>query len=177
MATEIVRLVLPEEVKLEDLPEEAWIASYGVPADARLPITRMPIPREKLTVGRKGAIYDVAIEVSPLMTPEKAEEAIRMLVSGLAKEFGIKTIAAKAFKDKICLQIMGSPFSWATLLAWLPTILALIGLTMVGVSVWNAIVSVPSWVWALLVIGTATFLIGPIIGEWILTEYEKGKGK
>ena len=153
------------------------VAYFGSPIELRFPVRKVAVSLEKLKVGRKGKIYEVEITVSPAMSAEKAREALQTLICGLAEEFHIKTIAATATENVIRLQIMGSPFSWATLLAWLPTILALIGLTMVGISVWNVIVSVPSWIWALLVIGTATFLIGPIIGEWILAEYEKGKGE
>jgi len=152
------------------------VAYFGCPVELRLPVRKVAVSPERLKVGRKGKIYEVEITVSPTLTAEKAREALQTLICGLAEQFHIKTIAATATENVIRLQIMGSPFSWAALLAWLPTILALIGLVMVGVSVWQVIATVPSWVWALLVIGGATFLIGPIIGEWILSEYERIKG-
>jgi hypothetical protein len=70
---------------------------------------------------------------------------------------------------------MGSPFSWLALLAWLPTILGLLGIILFGVSVWQAVAAIPSWVWAMLIISGVLILVGPAIGEFILKEVEKAR--
>lgn len=55
----------------------------------------------------------------------------------------------------------------ATLLAWLPIILTLIGITAVAVSVWDIIAAVPIWVWVLLGTGVTLLLFGPALSRMI----------
>jgi hypothetical protein len=131
-----------------------------------------PIPIQNLKVANKGSVFYLKIDTSPL-TQEKAIQALDTLASEMKSRFGIQTIYGKAEPNAIHLIIMGSPFSWLALLAWLPVILGTIGIILFGVSVWQAVAAIPSWVWALLVIGGALILFGPAIGDWILSEVEK----
>ncbi len=132
------------------------------------------LPPENLKVAPKGTFYTLELDVSDL-TPEKAVEALNMLAKNLEKNFKARLIYANASKNKIYLQIKGSPFSWLALLAWLPTILGMLGIILFGVSVWQAITSIPSWVWAMLITSGALVLFGPRIGEWILDQVEKAR--
>jgi len=162
------------QVEAAELEAAQPLAFYGTPLKPKPRTARVALPLHTLRVGRKGAVYELEIAVSPL-TADKAVEAIEKLREGMKEKFGITTFYATAFRDRIFLQIRGSPFSWVALLAWLPLILGLIGIVMLGISVWQIIVEVPTWIWAMLVIGGLTFLIGPTIGRWIIEEAEKAR--
>lgn len=147
------------------------LATYGSPIRPMVPVKLVQIPLDKLKVARKGSIYLVKLDVSE-MTAEKAAQALEALAKGLREEFGATLLYGKATKNEIYLQVAGSPFSWLALLAWLPTILGLLGIALFMVSVWQVIASVPSWIWATLVISAALILFGPAIGELVLRAVE-----
>jgi len=150
------------------------LALIGQPP--KIPLNWTPVPMQNLKVAPKGSVYYLKLDVSPL-TQDKAVEALNRLTSEMQSKFGIKTIYGKAEPNAIHLIIMGSPFSWLALLTWLPVILGLLGIVLFGVSVWQAIAAIPSWVWAYLVIGGALIILGPAIGNWILSEVEKRTAK
>jgi hypothetical protein len=150
--------------------ESTTLALIGQPPKIALNWVQVPI--QNLKVASKGSVYHLKLDVSTL-TQDKAVEALNRLTSEMKLKFGIKTIYGKAEPNTIHLIIMGSPFSWLALLAWLPTILGLIGIILFGVSVWQAIAAIPSWVWACLVIGGALIILGPPLGEWILKQVER----
>jgi hypothetical protein len=160
---------------MNPLELEETLAFYGQPPQPKIPIKYQPIRLENLKVAPKGSMYIIQLDVSSL-TQDKAVEALNRLTAEMKTKFGIQTIYGKATKDKIYLLIKGSPFSWLALLAWLPAILALIGIILFGVSVWQAIAAIPSWVWATLIISGALILVGPAIGDWILKQAEKARG-
>jgi hypothetical protein len=160
---------------MNQLELEETLAFYGQPPQPKIPIKYELIPLGNLKVAPKGSMYIIQLDVSPL-TQDKAVEALNKLTAEMKTKFGIQTIYGKATKDKIYLLIKGSPFSWLALLAWLPTILALIGIILLGISVWQAITAIPSWVYATLIIGAALILVGPTIGDLILRQVEKARG-
>jgi hypothetical protein len=160
---------------METLELEETLAFYGQPPQPKIPIKYEPIPLANLKVAPKGSMYLIQLDVSPL-TQDKAVEALNKLTAEMKTKFGIQTIYGKATKDKIYLLIKGSPFSWLALLAWLPVILALIGIILFGISIWQAITAIPSWVYATLIIGAALIIVGPTIGDWILKQVEKARG-
>jgi len=155
------------------LETQQTLALYGKPLQL---VAWKPIPIESLKVAPRDSIYTLELDVSDL-TPEKAVEALNTLAKELKEKFNIQLIYGRASKNKIHLQIKGSPFSWLALLMWLPTILGLLGIILFGISVWQAITAIPSWVWATLIIGGALVLFGPAIGEWIIGQVEKARGK
>jgi hypothetical protein len=146
------------------------LALVGQPP--RMPLNWAPVPMQNLRVAPKGSAYYLKLDVSTL-TQDKAVEALNGLTSEMRSKFGIKTIYGKAEPNAIHLIIMGSPFAWLALLAWLPTILGLLGIILFGVSVWQAVAAIPSWVWAWLAIGGALIILGPPLGEWILKQAER----
>jgi hypothetical protein len=156
---------------MAEVPESVnALALIGQPPKIALNWVQVPI--QNLKVASKGSVYHLKLDVSTL-TQDKAVEALNRLTSEMKSKFGIKTIYGKAEPNTIHLIIMGSPFSWLALLAWLPTILGLIGIILFGVSVWQAIAAIPSWVWACLVIGGALIILGPPLGERILKQVER----
>jgi hypothetical protein len=149
------------------LPVEEFTTLALIGQPPKIPLNWTPIQLNNLKVARKGSVYYLKLDVSPL-TREKAIHALNTLTAEMKSKFGIKTIYGKAEPNTIHLIIMGSPFSWLALLAWLPIILGLIGIILFGISVWQAIAAIPSWVWATLIISGALIIVGPTIGDWIL---------
>ena len=150
------------------------LSYYGSPIQPKIPVKRVQVPISSLKVGRKGSIYDVELRVSDV-TPEKARAVVDALSRGLRENFGIRPIYISVTEDRIFMEVQGSPFSWLALLTWLPIILSVVGITLVGISVYEVIASVPSWLIGTLVIGAGLIIFGPIIGEFILREVEKIK--
>jgi hypothetical protein len=144
------------------LGTQGIIVSLGSPVKG--PVKRLKMDVDRLTVAPKGSLWDIEIKTKG-MTPEQASAALEKLINGMSGEFGIKTIYAHATGDTIFLEIMGSPFVWASLLVWLPMILTLVGIAVMFTSVWQVISGVPSWVWGLLVIGAAMVFLAPAIGR------------
>ena len=100
-----------------------------------------------------------------------------MLTRELKSRFDIDVLYARADTDAIHLIITGSPFSWTALLMFLPTLLGLIGIAVFAISVYQAVVAIPSWVWGCLIIGGLLILFGPAIGELILRGIEEAKAR
>ena len=143
------------------------VATLGEPARFPYPVKRVELDVSKLSIAPKGAMYDILISTSR-MTPEQARQALETLVQRMHEEFGIETFYATASEDTILLEIKGSPFAWTALLMWLPSILALIGIAVIGISVWQIFASIPGWVWPVLIIGVGLIFFGPAIGEFII---------
>jgi len=124
------------------------------------------IPNAILTESVPGSKYELQIRTNGIANPVAT---INLLKTELPKKFfDLKVIWINIEGNTITMQISGSPFLWASLLLFLPTLLAVIGIIVVFVSVYLMFAAVPSWVWALLVIGGALVLVGSKIGEWAL---------
>jgi len=152
---------------------ERPLAVYGKPVT---PLAKSYAIRiEPVGVSRKGALYILKLDVTG-MTAEKAREALRRLSEQLGR-LGAHVLYAEASESQIYLQVRGSPFAWAAVLAWLPVILAGLGLGFVAIAVWQVVAPVPTWVWALLATGVFLLIFGPQIGEWIAEEARKAAGR
>jgi hypothetical protein len=163
------------------------------------------VPDLKALLSPEGELYAVAgseprppypvelVAVDPGVRPlAKGLYVVRMSVRGLTREnavqalervrealerVGGKLVYAAADSCSIKAVIHGSPFSWWALLGLLPTLLLLAGVILLGVTIWQVIASVPSWVWATIVIGAGLLLFGPAIGELIVGAVEKATGR
>jgi hypothetical protein len=152
------------------------LATYGTPLKLTPTTRKIPLPLEKLytMTAPKGALYEIKLTTSPL-TPDKATEAIEKLKTEMQTRFGINLIYASATENSINLTIQGSPFTWAALIAFLPTILLGIGIILLAISAWQITTAIPSWVWFLLITGGVLIFFGPAIGETILKQIEKAR--
>jgi hypothetical protein len=124
------------------------------------------IPLGKLHVGRPG-LWLIRVKTSKL-TPEKAGVAVARLTEELRK-LGVKPISVMATEDTIDILFRGSPFPWLVVLAAIANLLPLIGITILAISVFQGVTSIPSWVWGLTVVGLGLALLGPTIGDMILS--------
>lgn len=120
-------------------------------------------------------MYVLQISASGL-TRENAAEALEKAIEAVRRAGG-RALYAVADSASIKVALHGSPFAWSTLLALLPTLLQLAGAAILGVTIWQVIASVPSWVWACLVIGAALLIFGPAIGELVVGAAEAVAGK
>jgi len=117
---------------------------------------------EVMKEARKGEEFLVILETTPIPM-EKASELAEKLKAGLKEQFNCKLQYIAIKENEIVMYITGSPFTWAMLIAWLPTILALFGITIIGIGIWQAITSVPSWVYATIIAGLFMLYAAPHI--------------
>jgi len=122
------------------------------------------IPKDKLMLSASvpGQSYALVIDTKGIANPEQTAQ---LLVDGLYQKFQAKTYYIQITTTKITTHIEGSPFAWALLIPWIPTILASIGVIVTLAIVYNIIQGIPGWVWATLVIGVTLIIFGPAIGE------------
>ena len=78
-------------------------------------------------------------------------------------DFQFATLPAESlgFEPRVQRLFIGA------LLAWLPMILTLIGITAVAVSAWNILAGIPWYIWAILGTGVVLLLFGPAISRAI----------
>lgn len=91
------------------------------------------IPRAVLGESVPGAIYEVQIRVKGSIKDEVG--LYRTLKKELSSKFNAKVLYYESNKNMIKIQIEGSPFTWATLLAFLPQILTTFGVIVLGIAV------------------------------------------
>ena len=118
-----------------------------------------PLNVATLGIAPVGSKYLMELKVSGI-NESNAQQTLENIMKIMKEQFGITTMVAEASLDKIKLAIIGSPFAWAVLLAALPTILGLLGITLLGVSIWQIITGIPNYAWGLLAIGLFTLYIG-----------------
>ena len=128
--------------------------------------------KEVLTDSVPGKVYHLTIETKGIANEE---EVARVLIAKLYEKFRAKVVWIRIADGIIDLQLIGSPFPWLALLAWLPTILAMLGIVMILVSIYSVIAAIPSWAWALMAVGVAVILFGPKVAETVTAGFGKEK--
>jgi hypothetical protein len=156
-------VVSEQKPEVEDIKILAMISTAeAVPENIRW----IEIPLDRLHVGRPG-LWLIRIKTSKL-TPEKAGVAVARLAEELQR-LGVKPISIMATEDTIDVLFRGSPFPWLVILATIANLLPLIGITILAISVYQGVTSIPSWVWGLAVVGLGLALFGPAVGDMILS--------
>jgi hypothetical protein len=61
----------------------------------------------------------------------------------------------------VTIQLEGSPIAWELILSLLPLIFTILGIVIIMIAVFSLISAVPSWTWALLIVGAITLFIIP----------------
>ncbi|MEM1551580.1 MAG: hypothetical protein QXH03_02785 [Candidatus Bathyarchaeia archaeon] len=131
------------------------------------------IPPEILKETTPGVTYEVEIKTKGIPNPK---HAIETLTTELQRNLpNIKIHYALATEDTITLHIEGSPISWSVILALIPTILSLIGITVILIAVYYLFAGVPGWVWGLLITGVVLLFVIPTIAK-TLKEIKKALG-
>jgi len=127
------------------------------------------IPKEVLTESVPGKVYHLHIETKGI---PNEEEVARALIGKLYEKFKAKVIWIRIEDGVIDLQLIGSPFAWAALLAFLPFILAALGVIMVLLSVYGVVTAIPAWVWALAIAGLGIIYFGPRLANLLFGGYK-----
>lgn len=138
----------------------------GEPVGRRL----VQIPIESLTTSVEGKHYHIRIETEGVIDEQKVAD---VLVNGLWSNFkaGVKYI--RIDDRNIDIQLEGSPFEWAALLPWIPSILGAFGIVVTLIAVFGIISAIPRWAWATLTIGLVLLFFGPTIGRSLVKPAKK----
>lgn len=130
------------------------------------------MPKEVLTTSVPGKVYHLTIKTKGV---SNEKEVAKTLIAGLYEKFKAKVIWMRIKDDIIDIQLIGSPFAWLALLAWLPAILTALGIVMILISVYSVVSAIPGWAWALLAVGVGIIFFGPKVAESVTGGYEKYK--
>lgn len=120
------------------------------------------IPKEVLTTSVPGKSYHIRMETSGISDERNVANA---LINGLLTEFNAKVKYIRIENGVIDVQLEGSPFVWTAVIIWLPSIFTLLGIVLLGISVYTVFASIPSWAWGTLAIGVALILLAPSVGK------------
>ena len=124
------------------------------------------IPKDMLTDSVPGQIYELVINTDGIGNPE---QIITILQAELPRKFKrLKVKWIRIDNSTIRMQIEGSPFSWALLLAFLPTILETAGVVVLMIAIYLVWVHVPGWVIGMLIIGAILTYFGEEIAGFII---------
>ena len=122
----------------------------------------LEIPRDMLTTSVPGKFYHLVIKYNGTIADE-TQLAIA-LAKGLWENFKAKVAYMSITSCCINIQLEGSPFAWALLIPWIPSILTLFGLTLIGIAVYTVLAAIPSWAWGVLAVGILSILLAPTVG-------------
>jgi len=117
------------------------------------------IPPSILTESVPGQIYQVEVATEGVPDPSRAVGALK---TELPQKFpGLKVRWVEVRDDAIRLQLEGSPFLWAAVLAFLPQILLAAGVVVTLIAVYLVLSGVPSWLFGLAAVGLVLLLLTP----------------
>jgi hypothetical protein len=124
------------------------------------------IPDQMLDVTIPNWVYEIQILTDKSVTDPPA--LANLIKTEFAKRLpDVKIYWISVDGDEVRIQLSASPIAWATILALLPLIFALVGLTLILISVWGIITAIPSWAWAALIVGIVLLWIIPAIQPYL----------
>jgi hypothetical protein len=156
-------------------PPQHIMLGVGEPQEYR----RVFVPIKDLKIAEKTSLWEVWLDAKGL-SPRNAKTVLNLLKQKLADQstFHATLISGVVTDSQIRIVITGSPFPWPLLLAAIPLILALLGIALTGVSVWQILGNVPVWAWALLAGGVLLLYFSPSISnafKGLSSEYKEHK--
>lgn len=116
------------------------------------------IPKEMLTTSVPGKFYHIRIETGGV---SDEEHVANTLINGFLTEFKAKVVYVQIENGVVNLQLEGSPFAWAAVIVWLPSVFTLLGIALLGISIYTVFASIPSWAWGTLAVGVILLLLAP----------------
>jgi hypothetical protein len=123
------------------------------------------IPDKMLDVTIPGFIYEIQILTDkPVPDPAVLADLIKTEFAKRLPEVKIYWISIDG--DEVRIQLSASPVSWSVILALLPLIFALVGLTLILIAVWGIITAIPGWAWGCLILGVLTLIILPHVAKY-----------
>ncbi len=127
----------------------------------------------ELTPG--GTYYLIVQTKSPM-----SEEQSLTVTNELKRKFGIIPEGTSIVGNKMSLKFKTQPFhsyqiGAVAIIAFLPEILAVIGLAMIGVGLFVGLSTIPTWALVVAAIGIGLVFIGPVAGRFIQGRASKGR--
>jgi len=117
------------------------------------------LPKAVLTESVPGRLYEIHIRAE---RPVPEARVVERLWTELPRRVRrLEVTACEADKQEIILQIKGSPFPWAAVLAALPAILAVLGIVILFIAVFVVMAHVPGWAYALVAAGLLALFVLP----------------
>lgn len=92
-------------------------------------------------------VYEIHAETTPMTTTQSADVAVRLAAVHVE---GMVVLGVEAEGPRVRMQVTGSPFTWAPLLAILPAIIVPLMVLVVGVII---ALRIPDWAYAALPLG------------------------
>jgi len=105
-----------------------------------------------------GVIYELNVRGELRDESKLTTENVKRLESELKNRFDAKLVYLGVDRDRLVMQVEGSPFTWSAFLGALPTLLQIIGFVLLGVTVVAIIRSMPTWQLVLFVLALMLIL-------------------
>lgn len=140
--------------------EKMILVQVGKPFEnkVRLPTDKPPEPIP-------GAIYSIEVETDEICEKKAATLKDQIMWHFNSRGLQIKSLTIET--NRVEIQFKGSPFTWAEILGLLPSIFTLVGITIILISLYYVVVSVPMYIWGSLVLGFLIIYFAPYIAEAI----------
>jgi hypothetical protein len=121
---------------------------------------KIPIPFSMLDKTIPGLTYEILIKTDK-PAPPNTVDAILTTFKQKLPQVKIKYVAVQ--DNQVTIQLEGSPIEWSLIIGLLPLIFAALGIIILLIAVFGIFASIPSWAWALLVVGALLFFLAPRI--------------
>lgn len=121
-----------------------------------------------------GVVYELNVRGELRDGSKLTIENVKRLEGELKNRFNAKLVYLGVDRDRLVMQVEGSPFTWSAFLGALPMLLEIVGFVLLAVSVVAIIRSMPLWqlilfmVALMLVLGVGEKFVGlakEIVGE------------
>lgn len=134
------------------------------------------IPVDVLTESVVGKVYGIKIQTKGV---SNLQALTKILNKDLMEKFNAKLLYVEIDNSNILtIELEGSPFLWAALLAFLPQILAGLGIIIGLVLVYTIATSVPIWVYGLGALALLLVIFStPISAPFMKIGLYKGAGR
>lgn len=128
------------------------------------------LDKSVLTDSVPDKVYHISIDTKGAYW---VDDMVERLVAELYDKFKAKVIWIRIENNVIDMQLVGSPFAWVALIAFLPALLSIFGIVAVLISIYSVLSAIPGWAWGLAAVGVGLILIGPTLGKSLSGTYKQ----
>lgn len=131
-----------------------------------IPRKMIPLPVKYLKSASSvpGNLYEIDVKLKSRADAESAKKLASVLPKEFRKRFNAEVKYVEVTDNTARIQLEGSPFSWAAVIAFLPEIFMFAGLIIAVIAVFLLITKAP-WEAAAVIIGILLMVIGYRMGE------------
>lgn len=122
------------------------------------------MPRALLTDSVPGQQYELQIKTQSIPT-DKQRTVAELLAEKLSEKFMAKVNYIEVGDNWVVVQLEGSPFAWVLLLAFIPQILAAVGVIVTVIAVFLIFGAAPMWQILMLLLGVGLVITSSFIGK------------